>query len=289
MTTGDEPLLGKDGEKKPRLPTVKLGGHEITRLIIGGNPFCGGSHYSNKMSADMLDHFTMENLKLTLFECERQGLNTMQNRGDVFIRRMVREYRNEGGTMHWIVQTASEYRDLAGNVRANAGAGAIALYHHGSRTDALWKEGKIDEVQELLKEMRDCGVCVGLGTHLPEVIQYAEEHNWDLDFYMACFYAITRRRDHVSPVIAGRESDELYLDEDREAMAATIRQTPKTCLAFKILAACRKCGSPDQVREAFLYAFDNIKPIDAVVVGMFPKYRNQVAENAAIVRELLAD
>ena len=28
------------------LPKVKFGEHEITRLIIGGNPFCGNSHFS---------------------------------------------------------------------------------------------------------------------------------------------------------------------------------------------------------------------------------------------------
>lgn len=35
-------------------------------------------------------------------------------------------------------------------------------------------------------------------------------------------------------------------------------------------------------------AFELIKPTDAVVVGMFQKHKNQVAENAAFVREALA-
>ena len=33
----------------------------------------------------------------------------------------------------------------------------------------------IDKVRDYLKCMRDCGVQVGLGTHYPEVIEYAEE------------------------------------------------------------------------------------------------------------------
>ena len=44
---------------------------------------------------------------------------------------------------------------------------------------------------------------------------------------------------------------------------------------------------PRDVRKAFRYAFENIKPTDMVDVGMFQKYKNQVAENAAFVREIL--
>jgi hypothetical protein len=53
-------------------------------------------------------------------------------------------------------------------------------------------------------------------------------------------------------------------------MCETIRATPKQCLAFKILGAGRRCADQDDVAAAFRFAFDNIKPIDAVVVGMYP-------------------
>ena len=42
------------------LPKIKFGEHEITRVIIGGNPFCGGSHSSREMSRDMIDFYTPE-------------------------------------------------------------------------------------------------------------------------------------------------------------------------------------------------------------------------------------
>ena len=45
------------------LPTVRLGGHEVSRLIIGGNPFSGNSHFSAEWDNDMLDYFTTENIK----------------------------------------------------------------------------------------------------------------------------------------------------------------------------------------------------------------------------------
>jgi hypothetical protein len=69
-----------------------------------------------------------------------------------------------------------------------------------------------------------------------------------------------------------------FVDKDREAMARRILATDKTVLAFKILAANRKTSTRDQTREAFRWAFAHIKPKDAIVVGMFPKYGDQVAE-----------
>ena len=268
------------------LPTIALGNHQVTRLIIGGNPFSGGSHASPEMDRAFLDYYTTENIKAALRECEAQGLNAMQSRGDRHIMRMLREYRNEGGTLQWIAQTASEMRDLLGNVRSLADAGAIAIYHHGTRTDALWREGNIAEMRELLQVMRDCGVAVGVGTHLPEVVEYVEEQGWDVDFYMACFYGlgIPRPKDgNMGQFLPG----EVYDDADRERMTATIRACAKTCLGFKILAASRKCASPETVSEAFAYAFAHIKPQDAVVVGMFQRDLNQVAMNAGFVRDLL--
>ena len=62
-------------------------------------------------------------------------------------------------------------------------------------------------------------------------------------------------------------------------MCQVIRQTEKTCLAFKILAAARHCPTQEDVAAAFRFAFSNIKPKDAVVVGMFPKDVDQIALN----------
>ena len=78
---------------------------------------------------------------------------------------------------------------------------------------------------------------------------------------------------------------ESFHDEDREAMARRILATRKTVLAFKILAANRKTASPADRREAFRWAYAHIKPGDAVVVGMFPKYGDQVRENVGYALE----
>jgi hypothetical protein len=67
-------------------------------------------------------------------------------------------------------------------------------------------------------------------------------------------------------------------------MFAVMRQTGKPCLAFKILAAGRLCDRQEWVEAAFAATFRQIKPNDAVIVGMYPEYEDQVALNAAYVR-----
>lgn len=270
-------------QKRPNaiLPTVPFGGHQITRLILGGNPLCGNSHLDEARNLEMREYFTPEQVVETMLQCGQAGINTVQARGDYHrILHWIELFRRKGGRLHWIVQTASEMHDVFQNIRIIAAADPIAIYHHGTQTDRFWHDGCIDKTEDYLKCMRDQGVLVGLGTHIPEVIEYAEEKNWDVDFYMACAYNLSQCKRQSAFVSAGKAVyREEYLESDREAMCAVVKQTSRTCLLFKILAAGRKCDSQNQVSEAFQFAFENIKPQDAVIVGMFPKHENQVQLN----------
>ena len=67
-------------------------------------------------------------------------------------------------------------------------------------------------------------------------------------------------------------------------MYAAMRGTDKPCLAFKILAAGRLCDRPEWVEAAFAAAYSQIKPNDAVIVGMYPEYEDQIAINAGYTR-----
>ena len=44
--------------------------------------------------------------------------------------------------------------------------------------------------------------------------------------------------------------------------------------------------SPAEVRACFETAYKSIKPTDAVIVGMYQQFGDQVGENARYVREL---
>ena len=266
------------------LPTVKLGTSDIqvTRLISGANPLVGNSHFSLERNREMGEYFTAEQVVRYLHDVQRAGINTVQARGDYHrILHWLELFRRQGGQLHWIAQTASEMADPFGNIRVIAAAGAPAIYLHGTETDRLWRDGRFDEVADYLKCIRDCGVQVGLGSHMPEVFEEAEARDWDIDFYMTCFYNLSREQ-HESAVVApekARPQDEPFLPEDPSRMCKTIRATGRMCLAFKILGAGRRCATQEDVREAFRFAFGNIKPKDAVVVGMYPRHEDQIALN----------
>lgn len=269
------------------LPAIPLGGKQITRLIVGGNPFRGNSHFSPEMSRDMSEYYTVDQVKRVLFDCEAHGINTVQARGDVLVLQCIREYWAEGGTMNFIAQTASELADLRAHVRALANFGALGVYVHGTFTDAKYQAGEIQAVRDLAKSIRDSGAAVGVGTHIPEVVELIDDEGWDVDFYMACLYDFSRRHTESAIISGKHNAREEFVHEDRFAMLERIRATDKTCLAFKILGAGRLCESEATVQEAFETAYSGIKASDACVVGMFPKYTDQVAENARIVRGIL--
>lgn len=261
------------------LPQVRFGDASVARLMVGGNPVSGNSHLSSALDQEMADYFSAANVKKMLFQCEQQGINVWQSRGDRHILRLLREYRNEGGKLHWIAQTASEFGDFGANARNIAAARPLGIYLHGSLTDRLYQSGKAAEIPERLKILRDTGVRTGLASHIPEVFDLAESQKWDVDFYMTCLYNLSR------PRVAGKE----HFDEnDRPRMLARVRQTRRQCLIFKIYGATRRCRSEDDMRSALREAFAAAKPNDCVILGMFPKHSDQVAQNARLVREVLS-
>ena len=265
---------------------VHLGKALVSRVIVGHNPPCGNSHVSDALNAEMLAYFTPENVLALYRRAEELGLRTLMIRGDFRMLDWLERYRRAGGTMNVVAQTASEMHDIFGNIRILAAAGVEAIYHHGTQTDKFWREGRIDRTRDYLQCMRDAGVAVGLGTHQPDVIDHAQQHGWDVDFYLACFYNLSRVP-RESSLVTGKTAyeRELYLPEDRDAMCRMIRAVDKPVIAFKILAAGRLASTQEQARAAFRYAFAHIKPADAVCVGFFPRDADQVALDLEYARD----
>ena len=269
------------------LPTVNIGGKDVTRLICGGNPFSGFSHFSGELDWEMIEYYTVPNLLKCLDECWENGINTFQSRGDRHQNRLYLEHRLNGGQIQWIAQTASEFASIEGNIREISRYEPIAIYHHGSHTDNSWHLGQIDVVADIVKCIKDLGLPAGVGTHIPEVIEYAEEHEWETDFYMACFYNLARGYKSAPAVDQDAYAKDKFQKGDPERMTQTIRGTRKPCIGFKIMAASRNCETDQMVEDTFRWSFEHIKNTDLVDVGMFQKHKNQVKQNAEFVRGIL--
>jgi hypothetical protein len=266
---------------------VEFFGHRVSRLICGGNPLSGYSHFSAELDWEMIQYYDMPAIQGLLDECWRQGVNTFQSRGDRHQMRAFLEHRQRGGQVQWIAQTASEFADIHANIWEIARYQPIAIYHHGTHTDNSWHAGKIDAVRDIVKTIHDHGLPAGIGTHIPEVIEYAEEHGWETDFYMGCFYNLARQYKSAPATDQDAYARDHFPAGDPARMSAVLRQVAKPCIGFKILAASRNCATTADTRRAFETAFVSLKPTDMVDVGMFQKHKNQVAENAELVRNIL--
>ena len=270
------------------MPQIEFCGCRMSRLVCGGNPLSGYSHVSADLDREMIEYYTMPNIQGLWDDCWRNGINTVQSRGDRHQMRAYLEHRLGGGQVQWIAQTASEFANIQANIREIKRYEPVAIYHHGTHTDNSWHKGRIDKVHDIVKAIKDIGLPAGIGTHIPEVIEYAEEKGWETDFYMGCFYNLARGYKAAPAMDQDAYAQDRFPKEDPPRMAQTLRAVAKPCLGFKIMAANRNCTTPQSTRAAFASALANLKPTDAVVVGMLQKHKDQVAENAGFVREILA-
>jgi hypothetical protein len=71
-------------------------------------------------------------------------------------------------------------------------------------------------------------------------------------------------------------------------MYKVIKAARKPCLVYKVLAAGRRVASPNEIRQCFETALGNVKATDALIVGMYQEFSDQVGMNAKIVREICA-
>ena len=87
-----------------RVPKMKFGKYDVSRLIAGCNPFYGFSHFNQILGTVMREYYTPERVRDVLHQCNRFGINTFNcypgGRGpadfDAFLA--------EGGQMNVIAQ-----------------------------------------------------------------------------------------------------------------------------------------------------------------------------------------
>jgi hypothetical protein len=267
-----------------QVPKMKFGNVEVSRLVLGVNPLYGSAHYNGNFSSTMREWYTQERVVEVLHRAASYGINAFNfasagRSGDDWAR-----FVSEGGRLHLIMQV------MASNdpVKLAQTYKPLAMQRRGEEIDVAFRNGTMASEREWCKKARDLGVMVGVGTHKPEVIEMCEEQGWDVDFYSGCVYNRTRTDDEWRKVLNGElleMSREIYIQSDPPRMYKVMRQTPKPCFAFKILAAGRVADK--DVAQAFRTAYASIKPHDGVYIGVFPKNKDEIKENAELVHSIL--
>jgi hypothetical protein len=271
------------------LPTVRLGPHNVSRLIVGGNPVYGYSHFNRLFSQHMTAWHTPDRVQELLRRCEQGGINTFQNSYAERTLQDVDRYRQAGGRMHWLCLGKPDWDQHPEHVDDAARHRPIGIAPHGALAERLHRQNRLDVLTGLLRRIRDKGVLVGLSAHNPALIQLAEERNWDVDYYMCCLYYLTRPREEFQRLLGNElPLGEIYLPTDPPRMFRVIQAARKPCLVYKVLAAGRRVANAAEVRRCFETALTSIKPTDALIVGMYQQFGDQVGDNATVVREICA-
>ena len=282
---------------KQKVPSGKIKGYEISRLICGGNLISGYAHSRDLIYVSHLvqSYFSDEKVLETFKLCEAVGINTMVVRVDNNTLRVLEKYRKRGGTMQWIAQCKASDEDIKSDIDAAVANEAIGVYLHGGVCDSYVRENRVDQILTCLEHMKKHDhVIHGLAGHDLNVIIECEKHGLDPDFYMKTlnsgnYWTAGPRlvtdpdwkpdpRNIVEPEYGADVSDNIW-SVTPEQTVEYMKEVKKPWISYKVLGA-----GAIPPKEGFSYAFNN--GADFTCVGMFDF---QIVENANLINDVLAD
>ncbi len=262
--------------KNDKLPCVDFCGLNVSRLILGANPFGGFSHQNPKRDAAMREYYTVERILETWERAEAAGINTMiTNNETATVVESVRRYFSNGGSMQWIAQVNCRTNpDMRSAIDQAVQMGCKGMYVHGLLTDSLYEKQDENTLKEWVNMAHDQGIPIGVAGHTPKVHYWVDSLEL-VDFHAVCFFNCGSVHD---------DKGERFQLTDLPPAVQCVQTIQKPCIGYKIMGAGRL-----DPKMAFEHAFENIKPHDVVNVGMFRGDNDSmVEENAALVREILS-
>ena len=254
------------------LPTVDLGGLEVSRLILGSNPFWGYSHKSAQLDEEMRKHHTDERIVEILDEAAECGLTAVASPPDERWRKLWTRYSAGGGRLKtWISQCHGAPEQMIAEIDRSIAAGAKAVFIQGARVEEQVGKGRFDVLRAWIEHIKDAGLPAGAAAHWPEIHPELQQRGFPVDFYYQCMFNASKTED--------------YSAAEREKAAATIAVLKKPVIAYKILGAGRLTAG-----EGFEYAFNRLKRKDGVCVGIYAqKAIDQIRQNATYTEMFTRD
>jgi uncharacterized membrane protein YphA (DoxX/SURF4 family) len=280
---------------KQQVPSGKIKGYEISRLICGGNLVSGFAHSRDLIYVSPLvqSYFSDEKVLETFKLCEAVGINTMIVRVDNNTLRLLEKYRRRGGSLQWIAQCKVSDNDIKSDIDAAVANGAIGVYLHGGVCDDYVRMNNVAHLMTTLEYMKkhDRIIC-GLAAHDLKVIIECEKHGLDPDFYMKTLNSgnywtagprLITNPDWspepniiVEPEYGADVKDNIWSVTPRQTVEF-MKKVDKPWIAYKVLGA-----GAIHPKDGFKFAFSS--GADFACVGMFDF---QVVEDANILTDVL--
>jgi len=242
------------------MPTIKLGGFEVSRLILGSNPFWGFWHENPRKPRS----YNQEGRKAVMDAAAAQGITAIWTPGYKEWIALWNEYKEEGGKLETWIGQPDGYKEvsLEDQITACAQNGGRAVCVQGANVDTAMEQKDYEKLKRWLGLIKDYGLPAGLASHKPESILRAEDEGLPAEFY------------HLTLGVP-----DVFESEARDRALKTVQQIDKPMVVFKVFGAGRF-----EPESAFPYVMKAIRRKDGLCVGV--DNPGQVAENAELMRRL---
>ncbi|MFY9150600.1 MAG: DoxX family protein [Prolixibacteraceae bacterium] len=273
---------------KGELPKGKIGKHEISRMIAGGNLIGGWAHSRDLIYVPELfrAYNTEQKVYETLMLAEQAGINTI-NIGFPSNPLLAKYKKMTGSKMKVISQVGPnlnnqklaevgphtdkklyfEYIDKA----IDFGVDIIQI--QGNWCDWLVRDNRIEVIHEMMEHIREQGYTAGLASHTVDSLIACADQGIIPDYYMKTmhhdqYWSAHPKENRFAFEVDGKE----YLDHNRfhnnmfclfpERTVEFVNQATVPVMGFKVLAA----GAIEPA-DGFKWAYEN--GADFICVGMF--------------------
>jgi hypothetical protein len=272
------------------MPKIPFGSAQISRLVLGSNPVRGTTHTFGGLRQILREYYTVEKVIELLWTSERAGITHFQTEATPVVFEALRRYQDQGGKIRFIATVTEDFAPGDPRWPYNPkkyeemfAIGPASANVIGTWASRCFRQGKMELIHDQVKKLHDRGFPTGLAMHTPQTLEYAVEKDWEVDWYMPLAYHISRTPEEWQEILGDEKPlGEVYLPKDPERLCSLVRQVPKQCFVFKILAAGRLARRPQSREAAFKFILENIKPIDGIVVGMSIMLGNEPKENAEL-------
>jgi len=263
-------------ELEGELPMGKIGQHEISRLVAGGNLVGGWAHARDLIYVSSLfkAYNTEKKVYETLMLAEQAGINTI-NIGFPTNALLAKYKKATGSQIKVISQVHPDMKndDYFVNIDKAIDFGVDIVQIQGNQVDWLVRDKRIDVVEKMLDHIRRQGYTAGLASHTVDAMIATEEAGIIPDYYMKTMHHDNYWSAHpIENRVPFEVDGKNYLDHNKfhnncfclfpDRTVEFVNRATVPVMGFKVLAA--GAINPE---DGFNWAFSN--GADFVCVGMF--------------------
>ncbi|MCP4312134.1 MAG: DoxX family protein [Bacteroidetes bacterium] len=261
---------------KGELPKGKIGKHEISRLVAGGNLVGGWAHARDLRYVSSLfkAYNTEKKVYETLMLAEQAGIDTI-NIGFPTNALLARYKKATGSKIKVITQVHPDLKneDYFVNINKAIDFGVDIIQIQGNQVDWLVRDNRIDVVEKMLDHIRGQGFTAGLASHTVDALIACEEYGIVPDYYMKTMHHDQYWSAHpIENRVPFEVDGKNYLDHNKfhnncfclfpDRTIEFVNRATVPVMGFKVLAA-----GAIEPKDGFNWAFKN--GADFICVGMF--------------------